>query len=321
MKSGPAFQKAEGSELVAVMRRDRRKAEDFAARHHVPKVHSTAEALIEDPSIDAVYIATPPSSHLLLALQVARAGKPCLVEKPMAMNHAEAAAMVEAFARAGQKLWVAYYRRAQPRFLRIRQLLGNGAIGRLTSIQIDITRRIDAGGVLENWRVDPAISGAGLFFDLGSHCLDLVDFLAGPVSRVSGSAVNTGRAYAAEDAVTASFVCGNDVVGTGIWNFNADAKRNDLRLVGTAGEIATSVFDDVDVVVVRDGARDVHHVPNPAHVHQPLVQTIIDELRGRGPCESTGQSGARTQWVLDECVKDYYRDGDRQRATGNRKTS
>src|SRR5690242_18444945 len=153
VKSGPALQKAEGSELVAVMRRDRRKAEDFAARHHVPKVHGTAEALIEDSSIDAVYIATPPSSHLALALQVARAGKPCLVEKPMAMNHGEAVAMVEAFQKAGQKLWVAYYRRAQPRFLLIRKLLAEGAIGRLTSMEIRITRKLGEGGELGNWRV------------------------------------------------------------------------------------------------------------------------------------------------------------------------
>src|SRR5437870_3133005 len=89
VKSGPAFQKANGSTLFAVTRRDRAKAEDFARRHGVPRVHATAAALIDDPGVDAVYIATPPVNHCELAVRVAAAGKPCLVEKPMAMNHAE----------------------------------------------------------------------------------------------------------------------------------------------------------------------------------------------------------------------------------------
>src|SRR3954462_7196180 len=83
VKSGPGFQKADGSALIAVMRRDGDKARDYARRHGVPCAYDRAEALIADPEVDAVYIATPPSSHLDLACLVAEAGKPCLVEKPM----------------------------------------------------------------------------------------------------------------------------------------------------------------------------------------------------------------------------------------------
>lgn len=97
VKSGPALYKAEGSALVAVMRRDRTKAEDYARRHNVSRAHTRTEDLIEDPEVDVVYIATPPSSHCDIALKVAAAGKPCLVEKPMAMNHAECLQMVQAF--------------------------------------------------------------------------------------------------------------------------------------------------------------------------------------------------------------------------------
>src|SRR5512132_245461 len=123
MKSGPGFQKAEGSGLVAVMRRDAAKARDYAARHAVARAYDRADDLINDPSVDAVYVATPPSSHRDLALRVAAAGKPCLVEKPMALNHRECLEMVDAFARARVRLWVAYYRRALPRFLTARDCL------------------------------------------------------------------------------------------------------------------------------------------------------------------------------------------------------
>ena len=306
VKSGPALQKATGSSLVAVMRRDRAKAEDFAARHGVPIVHATADALIADPGVDAVYIATPPDSHAELAVRVAAAGKPCLVEKPMARTHAETLAMVQAFERAGVPLWVAYYRRALPRFLLIRQLLTEQAIGRVTSMHVHLTRPLAAGHVLEDWRVVPAISGGGLFFDLASHAFDLLDFLAGPIRDVAGFSANTGGAYAAEDVTTAAFQFDHGVVGTGVWNFNAGETADRLTIAGTTGEITSAVFDDIDVTVNRHGTREVHEVRNPQHVHQPLIQTIVDEWHGRGKCDSTGASGARTSLVLDRCVENYY---------------
>ena len=311
VKSGPALQKATGSSLVAVMRRNRDKAEAYAARHGVPVVHATAGALIDDPNVDAVYVATPPDSHKDLALRVAAAGKPCLVEKPMARTHAETVAMVDAFERAGVRLWVAYYRRALPRFLLVRQLIADGAIGRLTSMHVHLTRPLATGNVLADWRVVPEISGGGLFFDLASHAFDLLDFLAGPIRRVAGFSANTGGAYAAEDVTTAAFQFDNEVVGTGVWNFNAGETVDRLTVAGSAGEITTAVFDDIDVIVMRSGEREVHHVRNPPHVHQPLVQTIVDEWHGRGQCPSTGVSGSRASWVLDKCVENYYSDSRR----------
>jgi len=302
VKSGPGFQKADGSVLVAVMRRDRAKAEDYARRHAVPRVHATAEALIDDPEVSAVYIATPPSSHRELALRVAAAGKPCLVEKPMARSHAECVEMIDAFQQRRLPLWVAYYRRALPRFLKVRELLREGAIGRVTAVHIDVSDVLQSAAGL-GWRVDPEIAGAGLFFDLGSHCFDLVDFLAGRILRASGVALNTGGRYAAEDVTAAAFEIDGGIAGTGIWNFNADRKSDSLRITGSQGVIHTRVFADLDVMLVRRNGEEVFPLRNPPHVHQPLIQTIVDELGGRGRCESTGTSGACASWVMDQCVK------------------
>ena len=306
VKSGPGFQKADGSSLVAVTRRDRAKAEDYARRHGVPNVHATAEDLIADPEVDAVYIATPPDAHETLALLAATARKPCLVEKPMARNHGECVRMVDAFRTAGVPLWVAYYRRALPRFLKVRALLSAEAIGRLTSVHVQVTDRLATGADATNWRFDPANAGAGLFLDLASHCLDLLDFLAGPITEVAGFALNTGRAYAAEDVTSAAFRFDTRVAGTGVWNFHADAKSDVMTFTGSEGTITTPVFTDGDVVVARRGGTETFAIRNPPHVHQPLIQTIVDELRGRGQCQSTGESGARTSWVMDRCLEGYY---------------
>lgn len=306
VKSGPALQKASGSALVAVMRRDAGKAADYAKRHGVPRVHTSADALIDDPSVDAVYVATPPSSHCELALRAASAGKPCLVEKPMAMSHGECQRMIAAFRDAGVSLWVAYYRRALPRFLTVRQLLQSGAIGRVTSVDVQVFERLATGEQARAWRFDPGRAGAGLFFDLASHCVDLLDFLVAPVADVSGFAINTGAAYAAEDVTATAFQLGDRVVGTGVWNFNAPERRDSLTLTGTEGQVRTAIFADGDVSVARSGQETVHRIRNPQHVHQPLVQTIVDELRGKGRCESTAESGARASWVLERCVERYY---------------
>jgi predicted dehydrogenase len=305
VKSGPGFQKADGSALVAVMRRDGEKARDYARRHGVPRAYDNADALIADPEVDAVYVATPPSSHCDLALRIATAGKPCLVEKPMARNHAECVRMVDAFRDRNLPLWVAYYRRALPRFLTVRDCLGKGEIGRVTSVHVQVTAPL-LTGTEAGWRVDPEASGGGLFFDLASHCFDLLDFLVGEITAVSGLAVNTGGTYAAEDVTAAAFEFQGGTVGTGIWNFNAPEKTDVMTFIGSEGELRTPIFSDTDVVVTRGVGRRVIEVGNPPHVHQPLIQAIVDEMHGRGRCESTGETGARTSWVLDQCVAGFY---------------
>lgn len=305
IKSGPAFQKADGSSLAAVMRRDRSKAEDFARRHGVARVHADARALVEDADVDAVYIATPPASHEALALLAAGAGKPCLVEKPMATTHDACVRLNDAFRARGVSLFVAYYRRALPRFLKVRELLSGGAVGRLTSVHVQIHEPLATGDAARNWRFDPAIAGAGLFLDLASHCVDLLDFLVGRIARVAGFAINTGGAYPAEDVTAAAFEFESHVVGTGVWNFNAASASDLIVFTGTTGELRVPVFTDGDVVLLTAAGEQVFTFRNPPHVHQPLIQTIVDELRGRGKCESTGESGARASWVLDQCLAQW----------------
>jgi 1,5-anhydro-D-fructose reductase (1,5-anhydro-D-mannitol-forming) len=307
VKSGPGFQKADGSELVAVMRRDGAKARDYARRHGVARAYDRAVDLIADPQVDVVYVATPPSTHAELALAVAAAGKPCLVEKPMARTHAECRQMIDAFAARRLPLWVAYYRRALPRFLLVRDMLTAGAIGAVTSVHVDVHAPLATGPASAGWRFDPAVAGGGLFFDLASHGFDLLDFFLGPLTSVSGVAANTGHAYGAEDVTVAAFAAGEGVLGTSVWNFNASSALDRVTFTGTSGQLLTPIFSDTDVVV-RDaaGRETAHEVRNPPHVHQPLIQAIVDELRGGPASPSTGVSAARTSWVLDQCVADFY---------------
>ncbi len=180
VKSGPAFSKVPHSKLVAVMRRDAAKAEDYARRHHVPKWYTNADDLINDPEVDAVYIATPPGSHAEYTLKVAAAGKPVYVEKPMAISNTECQQMIDACAKANVPLFVAYYRRSMPIFLKVKELLSSGVIGEVRMVNIRLYHPPQKGfgstGELP-WRLQPELSGGGLFFDLASHQLDLLDYI------------------------------------------------------------------------------------------------------------------------------------------------
>lgn len=304
VKSGPGLQKARGSALVAVMRRDAGKARDYAARHGVPRWYDDADALIADPEVDAAYIATPPGNHLEYTRQVAAAGKPVYVEKPMARTHAECREMIECCKLAGVPLFVAYYRRCLPRFLAVKEALDRGHIGQPQSAHVNF-RRPPAPKELgqdKPWRVDPAQSGGGHLWDMGSHALDFLDYLLGPIAQASGYAANFAGLYAPEDSVCGSFVFANGCLGTGTWGFACGVTEDSMEIIGSEGKISFSVFGTEPPVLQANGSREALEAATPEHVQQPLIQTIVDQLNGIGHCPSTGESAARTNRVLERLV-------------------
>jgi len=307
VKSGPAFQKIPDSELVGVMRRDGAKARDYAQRHGVRAWYDDAHKLIDDPHVNAVYVATPPSTHKQYALAAIAARKPVYIEKPMAMNAAECAEIVRAGEAANVPVFVAYYRRRLPRFLKVQELLGENAIGtpRLVNVLVHAphdARYRDPRNL--PWHVRPEISGGGLFVDIGCHTLDLLDFLLGPIDSARGLTSNQLRAYPAEDTVAMAFAFGNGVLGTGLWNFGSYADDDRVEIVGDGGRLVFATFGDSPIhLETAAGARE-YTLPNPLHIQQPLIETVVAELRGeKGACPSTAASGARTNWVMDQVFR------------------
>lgn len=310
VKSGPGFQKAERSRLVAVMRRNSEKAADYARRHGVPRWYDDAAALIADPEVDAVYVATPPDTHAHYAVQVAQAGKPVYVEKPMARHTPECDRMIAAAAAARVPLFVAYYRRSMPRFRLVERLLGEGSVGTITGLTYRFTAPFHASPA--QWRVDAATAGAGHFLDLGSHVLDLIDFLTGPVTEVRGNAANLASAYAVEDAVAMSFRTGTGAPATAAWNFAGNPAEDELALTGTRGRLSFSVFGFEPVRLATPEGIQSLDAERPAHVQQPMIQAVVDDLLGLRANPSTGVSARRTSVVMDRVLEAYY--GDRSAA-------
>lgn len=309
VKSGPAFNKVENSSLVAVMRRDAEKAADYAARHNVPKWYADADALIHDPEINAIYIATPPDAHEALAIKAMKAGKPVYIEKPMARNAAECD-RINAFSKeTGVPVFVAFYRRSLDYFLKVKELVDSKIIGDVRFVNICLQWQPYEEEVGENpkprWRVDPEISGGGHFHDLASHQFDFLEFVFGPIKYASGIARNQAGLYEADDIVVANFEFESGVLGNGSWCYtvNKEQREDKAQIIGSKGRITFSYFEKFDIITETESGTDIVTIPYPQHVQQQLIGSIVKELRGEGTCPSNGETGARANHIMDWITK------------------
>lgn len=308
VKSAPAMNLVENSRLVAVMRRNEEKVKDYAKRHQVPKWYTDGEALINDPDVNAIYIATPPDVHKDYTLMAAEAGKPVYVEKPMARTYAECQDMIQACEKAKVPLYVAYYRRALPHFLKIKSLIDEGAIGDVRHVSIQMNQ-VPKPEVVKHqkhhWRVDPSIAGGGYFYDLASHQLDFLDFALGPIQSAKGMAANQAELYAAEDMVVASFVFESGVLGSGSWCF-ASSKTDvkDITVIyGSKGSISYETFGAGNVLLETDDhGKELFEFSLPKHIQMPLIQLVVGDLLGLTLSPSDGVSGSRTNQILEAIV-------------------
>ena len=309
-KSAPAMYKTPFSEVKTVMRRNAEKAADFAKRHGIGQWTTNIEDLLNDPEINAIYIATPPDSHAELTLKAAKAGKAVYVEKPMANNTEECEAMIQACLEANVPLFVAYYRRTLPGFLKVKELIENGTIGKIRAVNIEMYKPIsewDLKNADTNWRVDPEIAGGGYFHDLASHELDFLDFLFGKITQAQGISTNQAGLYKSDDIVTATFRFENGVVGSGLWCFSADksSEKDSIRIIGSLGKLSFNCFGDPMTIQLKssvNGNQEFNYL-HEQPIQQYLVQTIVNELRGLGTSPSTGISGARATAVMYEITK------------------
>ncbi|MCE6992061.1 Gfo/Idh/MocA family protein [Dyadobacter sp. CY323] len=305
VKSGPAFNRVENSSLVAVMRRDAELAADYASRHNVPKWYSDADELINDPDVNAIYIATPPDAHEGLAFKAMAAGKPVYIEKPMARNAAECDRINAESKRTGIPVFVAYYRRSLDYFLKVKELIDSNAIGDLRFVDICLQWQPYDEEVGENpkprWRVNPEISGGGHFHDLASHQFDFLEYVFGPVKFAHGIARNQAGLYEADDIVVAHFEFESGILGKGSWCYtvNKEQREDQAQIVGSKGRITFSFFEKFDIKLETENGTEVFNIPYPKHVQEPLIGHIVKELRGEGKSPSSGDTGARANLIMD----------------------
>jgi predicted dehydrogenase len=307
-KSGPAFRKVEGSDVVAVMRRDTEKAKDYALRHRINRWYNNAHDLINDPEVNAVYIATPPGSHAEYAIASMKAGKPVYIEKPMAASFEECLQINQVSKETGVPCFVAYYRRTLPYFLRVKQIIDDGLLGDISTVQIKFAiPPYKADFDLDNlpWRVKKEIAGAGYFYDLASHQLDLLDYLLGEIEEVQGYKNNIAGLYDVEDTVVGSFRFQSGVLGSGSWSFTApqDTRSDLIYFTGTKSRLSCSTFDFSPILLETSEGVQEFMEENPENIQFYLIRSIVNFLNGKGDEPiSTGTTAMRTNFVMDKIL-------------------
>lgn len=306
MKSGPAFNKVPGSRLHAVMRRDAALAEDYAQRHGVPVWYSDAEALLNDPAINAVYIATPPKFHEEYTIAALEKGKMVYVEKPVTTDVASCQRMMDAQDRCNGKVVVAHYRRALPMFNHIRQLVEEQAVGRIKLIRLTMFKpndHVPANLQTANWRVDPQLAGGGYFYDLAPHQLDIIQYIFGSALSYAGVAANQSRLYPAEDAVSCLMQFPGNILFQGDWNFSMPEllREDSCQLIGENGYIQFPFFGQ-EVRVVTDSG--VQHLPfqHPQHIQQPMIARVVDHFLGKSDNPCPLSDAIQSLDVMETCV-------------------
>jgi predicted dehydrogenase len=307
IKSGPAFNKVSNSTLIAVMRRDGVKAKDYAQRHGVPKWYDNANDLINDEEVNAIYIATPPASHAEYAIKCIDAGKPVYIEKPMALNAAEAKNVADHSLKKNIQMVVAHYRREQPLFKKIKELIDSNEIGDIRHVKMELFKKPLKSELVTsaNWRIDPAQSGGGLFHDLAPHQLDLMYYFFGEIKEVFGIGVNQASLYVADDLVTGSILFENKIVFNGTWCFTVSEyhEKDICEIIGSNGKITFSVFEGNVIRVEKNGQEEILTFPSIQHVQQPMIEAVVKYFlhKDKNPC--SGKDGVVVMNLLDQFTR------------------
>ena len=304
VKSGPAYFQTKGFKVEAVMARTEENVKDYAERHGIKTYYTNSDELINNPEIDAVYIATPPDSHKEYALKVAKAGKICCIEKPLAPDYKDSLEIYEAFAGNNLPLFVAYYRRSLPRFEKIKSIIDSGKIGEVRHINWKLCRppnEFDLEGK-KNWRTEAKVAPGGYFDDIGSHGLDLFAWLLGDFIEVYGISDNQQKLYSAKDALTACWKHSSGATGAGFWNFGASVNEEIVEVYGSKGKIEFSVFDEVPITLKINNKIEKLEIEHPKHIQKFHVENIWKDLISDYEHPSTGKTGLHISWVMDKIL-------------------
>lgn len=295
-KGGPALYQIKNSELIAVMRRDIKKAMEFAQRHRAKRFYGSVEELLRDKEINAVYVATPVYLHYEQVIKAAEAGKHILCEKPMAMNVAQCQRMIQRCKEKNVKLMIAYYRRFYPHIKRMRNLIETGAIGKPILARVSLSSYYNPT-VPRQWRIDPSLSGGGVLMDVGSHRIDLLIYLLGKVEKVSAFVETIHCDYLVEDSVVMILKFKNGAQGMINFNWNIRKGVDELEIYGIKGKILAKPDSGNLEIHSVEGVRKFA-LPSPKSTHLGVIEDFVKSIQTGKEMACSGKEGMKTNQVI-----------------------
>lgn len=306
-KSGPAFNTTNNSSIYAVMRRDLAKAKESAEKLKAEKYYDNIDDLLADGEINAIYIATPPGLHLEQAIKCCKAKKPTYIEKPFARNYKEALQITKMFEDAGVQLYVAHYRRALQKFIKIKEILQSGKIGTLCEADFRLNRKYNYEEIHNTWLYNTELSGGGKFYDIAPHSIDIMVYLLGNFTQINGIATNNNKEYSVEDIVVMSFKTDIGVVGTANFNSLALDKQDHMIIYGTKGKIEFSMHGNDSIIIKTDSGEEKIEINNPKIIQENMIENVVNSLlTGEHLNTCSAQEALETYRIMDIVLEKYY---------------
>lgn len=301
IKNGPGLYLAVNSELVGVTNRTLSKAENWIERHKHGKLFKNTEELLKCDDIDIVYIASTPDSHKDLALKCALSGKHCLIEKPLATSYEDGLVIKKAFENAGKKAFVAFYRRSMDKFVKIKEIIKTNKLGKIQAV--NISRYTKSVSSKDEWRINPKISGGGIFSETDIHILDFLDFCFGEAEKFNFTKTNNSITNLT-NTVSLNIQFKNNINTSGLWIYNSDYVLDRFEIIGDRGILSTEFFIKDSPIIIKYGEKyEQIEIKDSEHVGLNMTQAIVNELNGLGKFESTVDSALRTLKIADNIVK------------------
>jgi predicted dehydrogenase len=296
----PALRDLEDCELVAVNRADAARAAAFAGEFGATKWYAHWQDLVQDPEIEAVYIATPVHLHAEQAIAAAQAGKQVLCEKPMALNLDECDRMLHACDEHNVRLSVAYYRHFYPVLRRIKQMLQNGTIGRVALVQINALDTFDRrNGETRHWLLQKELAGGGPMMDIGCHRIEVLLNLFGAVSQVK--ALTANNVFTERDVEdTAVAVLQFETGGTAIVSVTHGslAHRDTLDIYGEKGQLSVANLNEGKLVISVGSHQSFESLPPHSNLHLPHIEDFTRAVLDRREPQFSGKQGREVSRIL-----------------------
>jgi predicted dehydrogenase len=289
----PAILSEPRSKLAGIITRDPNNAE----RYGVPG-WTTLDTALAKADADAVYVATPVFLHAPQTIASLRAGKHVLCEKPMALHYAEACSMQRAAEESARTLGIAYYRRMYPKVNRAKELIASGVIGLPVFAEAASHDWFPPDDGFRSWLLDPKRAGGGPLYDIGSHRIDLMNYLFGKAHRATGQLSTLVHPAEVEDNATVLIEYENGVRSVVDVRWHSRVPRDEFRIRGTDGEMDLTPLNGP--ALVYPGATE--HLPAHANLHYPCVENFVSAVLENQPPRSTGATALVTDWVTEQVM-------------------
>lgn len=307
----PAMKQVKDAKIIAACSRDRKRAEAFAEKHDLLRAYDSLEALVNDPEIDAVFIASPNALHARHSLKAAAAGKHVLVEKPMATRLDEALDMLRASKQSGIELGVGFHLRHHSAHHRSRGLIQKGVLGTISMIQGQwcFGKRTMAypppkTGSSSWWNDPEMMGGASTLMGTGVHVIDLLYYLTGEqITEVAAITDGQTKERPLEQVAAVCVRLQNGIIGTICAGRRMPDSENDVMIYGSHGRIALrgtlweALSGKLDVISETENITESYE-KDPLALYKNEIEAFDRAIVTGGNFHASGEDGLHSVKVM-----------------------